>query len=319
MRPQVKIVHGHSLPELEDQVGRALGGEFYITIGPSLLGGWSNITLLACTEERKFVLKLPATKGPFASHPYAREYRVMDFLSRDRLCPKPVKIGRLNDEERTPFMVAEYAEGVVRSSLTEMTGDDLINLRVALTRLSALRPPGVESYKKPSDYLSSITNTVKQSARGAASLSPNLGRLLGSFERVVEIVGDITDSSFVWSRRTMHGDLQESNVVIQPDRVVLIDLESCSIGEPLLDLAYLFSQDEGSILSIRHEVLSASDELPMIENLRLLAVISAVGWSLQFLERLEAGLIEDTALAPDAGARVFRYVEDKMHYLASLR
>ncbi len=319
MKPQVKIVHGHSLPELEDQVSRSLGGEFDITIDPSLLGGWSNITLLTYSQERTFVLKLPTTKGPFRSHPYTREYKVMDFLSRDGLCPKPVKIGRLNDEERTPFMVAEYAEGVVRSSLPEMTGDDLSNLRVALARLSALRPPGVKSYRQPSDYLSSITDVVKQSTQGATSLSPNLGRLLGSFERVVERVGDITDSSCVWSRRTMHGDLQESNVVIQPDRVVLIDLESCSIGEPLLDLAYLFSQDEGSILSIRHEVLSVSDELPIIENLRPLAVISAVGWSLQFLERLEAGLIEYTALAPNAGARVFRYVQDKMQYLTSLR
>jgi aminoglycoside phosphotransferase (APT) family kinase protein len=319
MRPQVKIVHGHSLPELEDQVSRSLGGEFDITIDPSVLGGWSNITLLTYSQGHTFVLKLPATKGPFRSHPYTREYKVMNFLSREGLCPRPVKIGRLNDEERTPFMVTEYVKGVVRPSLTEMTGEDLGNLRVALTHLSALRPPGVKSYRKPSDYLSSIAEVVEQSAQAATSLSRNLGRLLGSFQGVVERVGDLTDSSCVWSRRTMHGDLQESNVVIQPDRVVLIDLESCSIGEPLLDLAYLFSQDEGSMLSIRHEVLSAGDESRIIERLRPLAVISAVGWSLQFLERLEAGLIEDSALAPDAGARVSRYVEDKMQYLTSLR
>ncbi len=318
MKTRITQVHGHDLHELGRLVNDVWRGRGSITVGSEAQGGWDSISLIARTPEQTYVLKFPALKGPHRTHPYAQEYGVMDFLFRKGLCPRPVQFGRLEDDMHTPFMMTEYVEGTIPSSLDQMPMSSLEMLRQAISVLSQLRPTGIPSYKKASDYLKHIAELVARSTKGPSSPSSLLTISVSSFGQAVKELRMNMDASCVWSEKTMHGDLQESNIVLQRDRVLLLDLGSCCVGEPLFDLAYLISQVEGARdHRVQGGVFAKSAEASKIEALVPLALASAIGWSIGFLANLEREMIEPDLVTPDVGTRVAAYVNQKMDYLRS--
>ena len=319
VRVRISKVHGHDMSELGRLVNKAWRGSDSLTLDSAPHGGWDSVSLIARTPRQRYILKLPVLKGPHKAHPYSYEYEVMNFLRRRDLCPKPIQCDRLDDEFRTPFIIAEYAEGTIPSSLDQIPASGLEKMRQALLILSQLHPRGVQSYKKPSEYLKHITDQVLRSKKGSTGFSPQLAAAAGFFGVTAKELGSSIDAACVWSRRTMHGDLQESNIIIQPDRVLLLDLGSCSIGEPLLDLAYLVSQAEGATHHhVPDGVFKSYEEAAIIQALVPLALMSAIGWSICFLANLEREMIEPEVVTPDIGPRVLGYIHEKIDYLRSI-
>jgi thiamine kinase-like enzyme len=215
-------------------------------------------------------------------------------------------------------MMAEYVEGTVPSSLDQIPTSSLDMLRQTLSALSQSRPPRIPSYKKASDYLKHVAELAIGSTRGFTNLSPSLTTSVSSFGQVLKELRRNIDATCVWSEKTMHGDLQESNIVLQRDRVLLLDVGSCCIGEPLFDLAYLISQSEGARdYGVRAGVFAKSTDASKIEALVPVALSSAIGWSIGFLANLERELIEPELITSDVGQRVTAYVNEKMDYLRS--
>jgi aminoglycoside phosphotransferase (APT) family kinase protein len=318
MRTRITRVHGHEMQELGQLVNDSWRGESGLVLGSEGQGGWNSITLLARTAGQSYLLKLPTLKGPFREHPYAHEYKVMGFLYRKGLCPKPVQLGRLKDDRHTPFIILEYVEGTVPSTLEAISAVNFRMLDRTLSILSKLHPPGIPSYSKPSDYLTNIAALTHRIREGAVQLPLELIGVLESYDRAVDALDESVDASCFWSRNTMHGDLQESNMVLQPDRVLLLDMGSCCIGEPLYDLAYLLSQAEGSTRGRLPEALVKSpSQVSDIEALRPLALLSAIGWSIGFLVNLERSMVEPNLASPEVSPRVLAYVNDKMDIVSS--
>jgi thiamine kinase-like enzyme len=218
----------------------------------------------------------------------------------------------------TPFMMTEYVEGAMPSSLGQIPAHSLEMLRHTLSLLSQLHPPGIPSYGRASDYLKHVAEVAVGITKGPTGLSPHLTASVNSFGQAVKELGRNIDASCVWSGKTMHGDLQESNLVLQKDGVLLLDVGSCCVGEPLFDLAYLISQSEGSRGHHASEsVFDRLAEASKIESLIPLALSSAIGWSIGFLVNLERKMIEPGLVSPDVGPRVAAYISQKMDYLSS--
>ena len=319
MKPMITRLHGHDMGEFSQLVNNAWSGDETLTLDSESKGGWNSISLLARSSTRDYLLKIPGFKGPFRQHPYSREYIVMGFLYRKGLCPRPMETGWIGEEERIPFIILEFAEGIVPSSLSQISKAQFSMLERALSTLSQIRPPGIPSFGSASDYLGYTSRLVHRTIRNPALLSQGLTGVLNSFDKAVEALSDSIDLSCAWSGKTMHGDLQESNLVFQSDRVLLLDLGSCCVGEPLFDLSYLFSQSADSNRhTLPKDFIKSSTRLGDIEALRPLGLVSAIGWSIAFLANLEKGRIEANLAERDTGLRVLAYVEDKVDWLNSL-
>lgn len=318
MNAGIARVHGHSVDELCQLVNDVWQGEDTLTLDHKRQGGWDSISLHARTLKQHYILKMPALKGPYRQHPYMHEYNVMKFLARKGLCPMPVQSGRLNDAVRTPFMIAEYVEGTIPSSLEQMTSASFEMLGKTLTTLSQLHPSGIRSYRRATDYLAHITDLLHHSLGDPVFLPPALTTVADSFEQALKSLRGTSDDFCVWSQKTMHGDLQESNIVLQSNSVLLLDVGSCCVGEPLFDLAYLISQPEGTVhYRVPAGLIKSSAEAAKTEALVPLALASAIGWSIGFVANLERDMIEPNLVTPNVGPRVLAYVNQKMDSLAS--
>jgi len=317
MRIPVTKIHGHTIYEIQHLLHSTCEHiQKDVVLDTSSLGGWSNINIQGTSEGTKFVLKLPWSIMHFDTNPYSKLGSLLTSLSRSKLATPPMAVGRLPDKNETPYMLLHYLDGTTYSSISNASREELQALKDTLHQLSLQKPSGLRKYVTPFDYLTELYIEVT-SHNALPSGSTETMSLVQEFQEQYTKLSSKIEALGIWSGTLMHGDLWEPNILFQDGQVILLDFESCSYGDSIYDLAYLLEASDGPPIE-ELPVLLYSHYKENVNSFRPIALMALIGWSLDRLLFLDAGLVEQNLSTPKIRKSIVRYTQAKISRLASL-
>ncbi len=307
---RVESIRGYSIDHFQELLTEStseLPSKFKIR--ETALGGWTNVNVLLETRNTPLVLKIPAIIEEYESNPYTYVVHISSQISKHGLCAKPITIGRLADSRETPFAIFEYIEGDTISSANYLSVENEI-ARV-LRVFSELKPDGINCFSNAVEYHQRLLKELEVfNARMKpkdTSLRRTLDTLLDAFRTFTShIIGSTS-----WPQLLMHGDLRLDNIVLTNDGPVLLDLESCALGEPILDLLYMKMESEDTLS------LSNLSDVPKskIQILSVLALLPVISWTLKRLIYLDHNMVETSLSSGSIRDRMNQYLSVKMKEL----
>ncbi|MHA2213822.1 MAG: aminoglycoside phosphotransferase family protein, partial [Candidatus Thorarchaeota archaeon] len=203
--------------------------------------GWSHVNLSIQSDSPVYVVKLPGLNTHYEENPYDYTWNMNSQISEHGLCPRPVFKGRLDDNNSTPFVILEFIKGKVVENLGDLSDDEAIQIGKTLSLFSDLRPSGVRSFSNVLDFVETLlirpSNLVVDLPPSTRRVRTQWNQLKTSVDKFIETY----NVSSSWSPGLMHGDLQESNIVLS-EGAKLLDLESCAYGDSRFDMVYLQTQ-----------------------------------------------------------------------------
>jgi aminoglycoside phosphotransferase (APT) family kinase protein len=218
------------------EVGRALSVE-------PLTGGSSNVMFRVNRGERRWVLRRPSKVAlDRANDGMHREYRILEALGSTQV-PHPAVVALCDDHDvlGCTFFLMELVEGVNPIPLPPAFDDDGRRAEIAYAMVDALvrvhqvdyRAVGLGDLGHPERF------HERQVDRWSRQLASYQDRDLPGIEGVMDWLEANRPTDF--QPGLMHGDFHMLNALIAPDppgRVVaVLDWETATIGDPLLDLA----------------------------------------------------------------------------------
>jgi aminoglycoside phosphotransferase (APT) family kinase protein len=316
MKRAVDRIHNHSLGELSELLYQAWPGlSGKPSLGTIYSGGLSNVNIVGSCDGLDFVLKMPWTVTRSDKNPFEQLYRIADYVSQSGFGPRPLAIGQLNDEQKTPFIVFGYLEGAVYSSVDEMSFDQKRLLRKTHQEFTSLEPPGVPEFATPQAYVDSVFRAMTTCVGNYGPVSNWTQNSCEFFMGLHESVTAACDSVKQWSGGLMHGDLHEGNIVFSGEQVRFLDLEECALGSPFLDLAYLRVQQLPSHPVEVMTPLLADVEASTLRAYEPLALIFAISWTLEHLAYFDTGSVDSSLMQNYSQAAMREYADAKMKEL----
>jgi aminoglycoside phosphotransferase (APT) family kinase protein len=236
------LIDEHRLEAWLDGKGLEVGKPLLVE---PLIGGASNAMFAISRGSSQWVLRRPKRMAiDRANLGMAREYSIIAAL-RSTNVPHPKVVALCEDHDVlgctfylmarvdgvSPFpLPAELDNARTRAELTFSVVDAL----AALHQVD-LRRAGLEGIGHPDQF------HERQVERWSTQLASYNGREMPGFDTVALWINDHVPSHFETS--IMHGDYHMFNILISPNppgRVVaILDWETATIGDPLLDLAGL--------------------------------------------------------------------------------
>jgi aminoglycoside phosphotransferase (APT) family kinase protein len=213
-----------------------------ITVQP-LAGGSSNAMFLVERGAGRWVLRRPAKVAvDRANEGMRREFRLLNALEGTPV-PHPGPVALCEDETvlGCVFYLMQQVHGVHPVPAPEGLDDDVHRRQIVLALVDALawlhqvdwRAAGLTDLGRPEQF------HERQVSRWTRQLASYGGRQLPGIEEVTEWLEKHLPSHF--GPTIMHGDYHMLNVLIAPDPppriVAILDWETATIGDPLLDLA----------------------------------------------------------------------------------
>jgi aminoglycoside phosphotransferase (APT) family kinase protein len=207
-------------------------------------GGQSNPTFLVQSADHRYVLRRkPAGKLLPSAHAVDREYRVIVALAGTEvpvakayaLCEDPAVIG-------TAFYVMDYVEGRLfwDATLPEVAGSERRAIYAEMTRvIAALHSVdyvtvGLGDFGKPGRYIERQVARWTQQYRGSET------ETIDAMERLIEWLPAHIPADE--ETGIVHGDFRLDNAIFHPSEpriTAVLDWELSTLGNPLVDLAYL--------------------------------------------------------------------------------
>jgi aminoglycoside phosphotransferase (APT) family kinase protein len=228
------------------RLGRWLDG-LGIEVGPQLTveplpGGASNAMFCVDRGAARWVLRRPPNVAvERANAGMVREYRILAALDESDV-PHPRVVALCEDHEilGCTFFVMQRVEGVIPLPVPPSLDDEKNRHQIAFAMVETLarlhdfdwNAAGLNDLGRPEAF------HERQVARWRRQLVSYEGRELPGIDTVMSWLEANRPASF--EPTLMHGDFHMRNVLIAPDpvRVVaVLDWETATIGDPLLDLA----------------------------------------------------------------------------------
>ncbi len=311
-------LHGHSVTTIERLINETtVMLPRPVRIESILSTGWSNINLMARSDSRRVIIKLPGIRTACLYRKYESLFDITLALSEQDICPKPIEVGSLDDVSRTPFVIMEYEHGRIPEKIECLRPEEITAIATTLTKFRNCRPPYVNTYHRPSDYLRAILAQLEEATRQTSSRA---GLYVQRLTSGCTGMGAYLDATCEWGPlRMVHGDLQEANILLLPHgQAKLLDFESCFMGEPAFDLAYIVCQRPGLNPEAAPPSLSSMDESARARDLIPLALMSVICWSISYLSWSERGCIERIIEQQHPPAEVLDYIEEKLRHIERL-
>lgn len=235
---------------------RHLGGPSASCVLTKVAGGNSNILFRIERGGRSLALRMPPrTANDVTSNNIEREARVLAALAQSAAPHARLVAQELSgDVAGRPFLILEWIDGFVARDPLPAPFLDQPGLRhdLGLAVVDALadianvdwRGLGLEGFGKPDNFLErQVQRWLGQLGRYKVREIPHLDR-----------VGEWISAHIPTTQRAalLHGDYSFANVMIGPQAparvAAVVDWESATIGDPLLDLGHLLSgwADAGS-------------------------------------------------------------------------
>ncbi len=320
MKDRLDLAHGHTMDDLLSLLKSEWRTDAKdLHLDSCRLGGMSNLNILIHSVASRYVLKLPGLTTVFQTNPFESEFHIALHLAENGLGPTPLCVGRLQDEQGTPFMIRAYEPGVVHASLSDISLHELDLVKTSLNRLAALHIPDVPSYPSARHYAARFTNKMNVLLDCLNTETSELGSLVYSFRELEQGVATLFGNVSRWNGKTMHGDLRPDNIIFQSDRALLLDVGACCVGDPLYDIAYLSVEPLDAVDFERIlPLLAESDNSAIVTELTPLALFSALAWTLERLVHLENNEVEEILSGVDVEISLRAYFESKAKQLHML-
>lgn len=226
-------------------------------------GGFSNLTFLVKTPEKKFALRRPPFGEKISkAHDMVREFKVLTALKKANYSKIPNPILLSNEEAiiGVPFFLMEFVEGIVLRNkipteksfgerefrkLSENTIDCLLELHSL-----ELEKSGLINLGKPEGYVQ----------RQVEGWSERYFRAKTNELLEMEIVSGWLKANLPQTENTgfIHNDFKYDNLVLDPTQIseikAVLDWEMATVGDPLMDLgtslAYWAQAEDPEILKM---------------------------------------------------------------------
>jgi aminoglycoside phosphotransferase (APT) family kinase protein len=210
-----------------------------------LSGGASNAMFVVSRGPSQWVLRRPKRVAiDRANQGMEREYAILAALHSTAVPhPKVVALCDNQDVLGCTFYLMEKVDGVSPFPLPAGLDNSRLRAQLAFSVVDALaalhqvnwREAGLEGFGHPERF------HERQVERWRGQLASYNGREMPGFEKVAAWINDHVPNHFEAS--IMHGDYHMFNILISPNppgRVIaILDWETATIGDPLLDLAGL--------------------------------------------------------------------------------
>jgi aminoglycoside phosphotransferase (APT) family kinase protein len=208
-----------------------------------LAGGSSNAMFVVERGSGRWVLRRPARVAvDRANEGMRREFRLLKGLEGTPV-PHPGPVALCEDQTvlGCVFYVMQQVHGVHPVPPPEALDDEVHRREIAFALIDGLawlhqvdwRAAGLSDLGRPEQF------HERQVSRWTRQLASYGGRELTGIDEVTDWLGKHLPTSF--EPTIMHGDYHMLNVLIAPDAptrmVAILDWETATIGDPLLDLA----------------------------------------------------------------------------------
>jgi aminoglycoside phosphotransferase (APT) family kinase protein len=210
--------------------------------------GQSNITcLVADVRQRQWVLREPPAGATGNAHDVVREAQILRAMTATAI-PVPVVLGTGAGPGGQPFMMMERVAGAVLESEGDAAELDA-SQRSALGRqvarllghLHTLDPAILGLVTPQGSYLTRQIRRVGQNWQQVGLDSPHHGQW-GAVCRLLQRNVPSVEPTHV----IMHGDFRLSNTLVHEGSITaVLDWELCTVGNPLVDLAWLLDDWRG--------------------------------------------------------------------------
>ncbi|MHA1908975.1 MAG: aminoglycoside phosphotransferase family protein, partial [Candidatus Thorarchaeota archaeon] len=224
----VDTIYGTSLSDIEEQISSSVVFDGPVALSSNLLEGWSSLNFIGSVNDvPKFIVKFPPTRG---GTDFTRLFLIHESLAPHGICSRPLYRGFLEADGKIPFIILEYIEGTIHSNPNDIKGHLFKQLTETLHRLNQIDLPMLHRNKDGNDYVNQMMSSLnlrrkRWKTKFDTQLSSRLNQFLFQVEDVQErLVG------MLWEPVTVHGDLYEANIVFQPGRAMLLDLDECCVA-----------------------------------------------------------------------------------------
>lgn len=237
------------LEPLSEWLDKQLDGPAKPILAEPLKGGSSNLLYKIHRGEDTFVLRRPPrVRYDKTSHNVTREIRLLTALrNTDVPHPRLIAASDSTDVIGSPFLIMSHVDGwsPVGKYPHPFENDLAARKEIGIAMIGGLakmaavdwRAVGLEGFGKPEGFLE------RQVDRW-------MGQLQRYQTRKIDHLSDVarwleTNRPMQYSTGLMHGDYSFPNVMLSaspPLRLAaILDWESCTIGDPLLDLGHLLA------------------------------------------------------------------------------
>ncbi len=312
----VDAIHNIPLLDIEKQISSIVEFDDKVILSPILLEGWSSLNFIGNVNNvPKIVVKFPPTRdGP----DFTRLFRIHESLAPHGICSRPLYTGNLDADGEIQFIILEYLEGNIYSSPNDFKGHLYDQIMETLDKLNQIDLPFLHRNKDGNDYVNELMSPLKQNLmRWKTRLDPQISSRLNHFLIQVQDIHEQIEG-MSWTPVTAHGDLYEDNIVFQQDRAMLLDLSLCCIADKLYDIVYLFSESESATLVEEEHFARKGILSNHWHNLELIAFVSVISWSFNWLLELSFKQVEPNLAANVPTSRVIGYIDKKMELLSSI-
>lgn len=214
-----------------------------------IMGGSSNLLFRLDRCGKSYVLRRPPReKYDPTSHNMAREVRLLAALRNTAVAhPRLVAFCEDADVTGAPFLVMEFVDGFspVGTFPNPFESDDRLRREIGFSMVDGLatlarvdwKAIGLDGFGKPGGFLD------RQVDRWMGQLARYQMRAIRHLDALANWLRDNRPQQT--SNGLMHGDYSFPNVLVAHDLPVrlaaIVDWESCTIGDPLLDLGHLMA------------------------------------------------------------------------------
>jgi aminoglycoside phosphotransferase (APT) family kinase protein len=209
--------------------------------GTMFAGGRSNLTYAVTDGTNRWVLRRPPLGHVLpTAHDMAREYKVLDALSRAGFpVPEPVLLCTDTDVIGAPFYLMQHVDGKIYRDAGGLGPEQFRELTFTLVDtladLHTLDPAaiGLGDFGKPEGF------NARQVRRWKQQLDASRSRELSGIDELHARLA--TDIPAGGPGAVVHGDFRLDNVLISDELTVnaVLDWEMSTLGDPLSDLALM--------------------------------------------------------------------------------
>lgn len=226
-------------------------------------GGFSNLTFLVKTSQRKFALRRPPFGEKISkAHDMEREFTVLRALENAGYSkiPKPILFSNEESIMGAPFFLMEFVEGIVLRNKVPAAlnfgekefrtlSENAINSLVELHSLE-LENSGLIQLGKPEGYVQrQVEGWSDRYFRAKTNELPEMEKVS---EWLIANLSQNENTGFI------HNDFKYDNLVLDPNHIseikAVLDWEMATVGDPLMDLgtslAYWAQADDPEILKV---------------------------------------------------------------------
>lgn len=236
-----------------------------------LNGGFSNETYLATAEGIKYVVKLNYPQNKYFGLSRKTERYAQNLAADLGIAPRVC--GDLSNESYT---IAEYVPGRIMTGDEVKQEENIVKVAQALKKIHSIEFP---------DRTCSVFDLLEGYLKGMKEFRVKEPEGLKDILIEMEHIRSKREKDKTNNNKYTHNDILDLNLVINEDKITVIDWELSGVGDPYMDLASLpyssgFLKEQEKLLLKEYFGYYEEDMYYHLKSLKYIGLVREVLWAL---------------------------------------